>query len=665
MAQVRWGEGADNGAGVAAAGRRGSSAAQVLPKVVVAATVASNAAAAMPVRCRRMVVRFMAVPLSGRAGESDSGPSVGSGGVSALPLRYQPGISPVDRFCLDSDTRKVRLQLLGPLELEREGPGSLGPRDRVVLSALALRIGRPLTAEELADALWGDHPPTSWVKVVQGCISRLRRALGPDAIATMPAGYRLDPSVVQLDRDDFDDLVARARDRTASGSPERAASLLDEALALWRGSPFDALEEWEPGRLEVARLVESRRTAEEDLLEARLDSGGHRQVAEEGTVLVGEQPWRERRWAMLALAQYRCGRQADALATIRSARRVLDRELGLDPGSGLVELERRILDHDPSLAPEHRARLAALACPWKGLAPYRAEDQDFFHGRGAEVEALVDRLDRTALLVLAGSSGGGKSSLMNAGLGPALGRRGRNWVGFSPGTNGPAAMVVALAGAGRKPVLLIDQFEETFTLGDPGSAAAWMADLASYALTRAPVVVTVRADQLAHLTLDVDFARLAQGGLHLVAPLTGADLRRVIEAPAKLAGLRLEQGLVDLLMRDAEDQPGALPLLSHALTQAWQRRVDGLLTVDGYLGSGGIRGAVAASADRLYQSLSPRQREQLHALLLRMVMLGDNDEPVRTGLPHATVGEEWRPVVDLLVRARLVTSGADKLPDRP
>ena len=514
-------------------------------------------------------------------------------------------------------------------------------------------------SEELADALWGDRPPASWAKVVQGCISRLRRALGPHAIATTAVGYRLDPSVVDLDRDNFDHLVTRARERAASGSPERAASLLGQALALWRGSPFDALEEWEPGRLEVARLVESRRTAEEDLLQARLDSGEHRQVAEEGTVLVGEEPWRERRWAMLALAQYRCGRQADALATIRSARRMLGRELGLDPGSGLVELERRILDHDPSLASEHQARLAALACPWKGLAPYRAEDHDVFHGRGAEVEALVDRLDRTALLVLAGPSGGGKSSLMNAGLGPALGRRGRDWVGFSPGTNGPAAMAVALAGAGRDPILLVDQFEETFTLGDPESAAAWLADLASYALTRAPVVVTVRADQLAHLTLDVDFARLAQGGLHLVTPLTGAGLRRVIEAPAKLAGLRLEQGLVDLVMRDAEDQPGALPLLSHALTQTWQRRVDGLLTVDGYLGSGGIRGAVAASADRLYQSLTLGQRKQLHALLLRMVMLGDNDEPVRIGLPHATVSAEWRPVVDLLVRARLVTSGAE------
>ena len=112
-------------------------------------------------------------------------------------------------------------------------------------------------------------------------------------------------------------------------------------------------------------------------------------------------------------------------------------------------------------------------------------------------------------------------------------------------------------------------------------------------------------------------------------------------------------------MRDAEDQPGALPLLSHALTQTWQRRVDGLLTVDGYLGSGGIRGAVAASADRLYQSLTLGQRKQLHALLLRMVMLGDNDEPVRIGLPHATVSAQWRPVVDLLVRARLVTSGAE------
>ena len=111
---------------------------------------------------------------------------------------------------------------------------------------------------------------------------------------------------------------------------------------------------------------------------------------------------------------------------------------------------------------------------------------------------------------------------------------------------------------------------------------------------------------------------MAGQGVLLVAPLQGQALREAIEEPARRAGLRLEHGLVDLLIRDTEGQPGALPLLSHALVETWQRRDRGLLTVEGYVESGGLRGAVAASADRLYESLSDAERVQL-----RRVMLAD------------------------------------------
>lgn len=550
------------------------------------------------------------------------------------------------------------MRLLGPVELGADG-GALGPRDRVVLAALALRCGESVSPEQLADALWAGSPPASWTKVVQGCVSRLRRVLGAPAIETTPAGYRLRDQAVELDRDEFEALVDRARESSATGSPERAARLLADALTLWRGRPFAELEEWMPGRVEASRLVELRLTAQEDLLEARLEAGEHREVAEEGTVLVREEPLRERRWALLALAQYRCERQADALASIRAARRVLGRELGLDPGSTLVMLERAILGQDPALAADHESRVAASRCPWKGLASYTAEDEDTFHGRRAEIEQLVVRLRGAPLLVVTGPSGSGKSSLLNAGLAPALRRQGRVVATFSPGSDGHAAMTLARSSVPGEPVLLVDQFEEAFTLGPEEQAAAWLAELASYAEHVAPVVVTLRADHVAHLTLDADFSRLAERGMHLVAPLAGDALRDAIEEPARQSGLRFEPGLVDLVMRDAEHQPGALPLLSHALTETWQRREGPLLTVEGYRACGGIRGAVATSADRLYEGLSAAERTQLRWLMLRMVTLADGGEPVRTALPHAAVGEERGKVLDLLVRSRLVTSGGE------
>ncbi len=152
-----------------------------------------------------------------------------------------------------------------------------------------------------------------------------------------------------------------------------------------------------------------------------------------------------------------------------------------------------------------------------------------------------------------------------------------------PGQDPAAAMAATLAGVRGDPVLVVDQFEEVFTLrDDPATATAWLTDLAAYARDRAPVVLAVRADRVAELGIEPSLARLAEAGLHLVSPLVGDRLREAIEGPARDAGLRLEDGLVDLLLRDSENEPGALPLLSHALAETWLRREGRLLTVSGY-----------------------------------------------------------------------------------
>lgn len=537
----------------------------------------------------------------------------------------------------------------------------LAPRERKVLGVLAIQRGHVVMPDQVADAIWGAYPPPSWPTQVQICVARLRKALGAAAIDTASGGYRLTLSGDEVDLDRFEQLVAKGRASAAAGDPERAVTAFSKALALWRGRPFDELDGWEPARNEAARLAELHRNVEEEVLATRLATGEHREVAAAAESLVAAEPLRERRWAILALAQYRCGRQADALRSLARARRVLVDEVGIDPGSELVALEAAFLRQDDSLvAPAIPA--VAGNCPYKGLAAYDLHDAEMFFGRESEVAACLDRLHSTPLLVVAGPSGCGKSSLVRAGLLPALFRGGRTSVVIVPGDDADGAMSQALGAAGERPVLVVDEFEALFNAkSDPEANIAFCRRISRYAEEQASVIICVRADHLAGLSIDADFARFAERGLYLVSPLTGDSLREAIEQPADLAGYRLEHGLVDLLVRDTEGEPGALPLLSHALVETWRRREGRVLTVEGYRDSGGIRGAVARSANQLYDILPFDQRAMLRGILLRLVTPSTDGDPVRCRVPTRTLmGDHQRErIVALLVRARLVTAEAD------
>ena len=269
----------------------------------------------------------------------------------------------------------MRIALLGPLTVD-EGTVRLGSRDRTVLTALAMRPGEVLSAARLADAVWPDAPPASWQKNLQSCVVRLRKALGPESIVTSPEGYQLALPVDAVDGQVFERSVARGRELLTLDTPEHAAFTLREALALWRGRPLMELEEWEPGNLEAERLEELRRDAEELWLEAALQSGHHREVLAEAQVMVRAAPLRERRWQLLALAQYQSGRQGEALRTLQELRRLLVSELGLDPGPELVELEASILRQDPDLLVETAPAHQDEGCPYRGLTPYDVDDAD-------------------------------------------------------------------------------------------------------------------------------------------------------------------------------------------------------------------------------------------------------------------------------------------------
>jgi DNA-binding SARP family transcriptional activator/WD40 repeat protein len=552
------------------------------------------------------------------------------------------------------------IAVLGPLRVEGSANG-VGPRDRVVLSALVVRAGSPITKDALADALWGDEVPATWTKVVQGCIVRLRKVLGPAAIESGPSGYRLTLSEDELDHRTFERLLERAREALAAGDPARSSFLVQEALDLWRGPALGDLEEWGPGRVEAGRLEGLRMDAEEVWVEAAIAAGHSQAVLERARVLVAETPFRERRWALLATALYHAGRQPEALDALKRARSRLVGELGLDPGPELERLEQLLLQQDPSLSPPE-VREASVVCPYRGLLPYGTEDVDTFFGRHDDVAVCLRRLRDAGVLAVIGPSGVGKSSLILAGVVASLMRDGTPVLVTTPGAH-PMDSLRGLKPRGRQ-TLVVDQAEEAVTVcAEAAERERFFAALAEHVGAGGALVVSLRADHLGDLVPYPSVARVLEEGMFLLGPMNEPELRSAIEGPARHAGLRLEPGLVDLLVREVEGEPAALPLLSHVLRETWERREGPTLTVAGYRATGGIRQAVARSAESLYDAMDAARRVQLRGLMLRLVWAADDGDPVRTRLPRDKVAADVAQsgLIEQLVAARLVAVDGDTL----
>ena len=532
-----------------------------------------------------------------------------------------------------------------------------------MLSVLVLRHGEPVAPTVIADAVWGEHPPNTWTKQVQTTIVRLRASLGHSSIATSSIGYVLDGDPEAIDAVRFERFARRASELRSSGDPERAVDECRRAISLWRGTAYSAIPSWGPAVIEAARLEEVRSTAEEELAAAHLDCGEHHSVIASAEALVREQPLRERRWSLLATALYRSGRQADALAALRAARVRFADELGIEPGPGLAALEAAILHHDPSLVPPPRGPQASADCPYKGLHPYGVDDGEEFFGRDADIAAVLARLDRAPFIAVSGPSGCGKSSLVLAGVVPALARRGLSVRVVSP-TNAIAEQLRDTLYSRRSAdVVVVDQLEELFHGGFPADEVHAVGALIAEAAASRIVVATVRSDFLDECNAEPSLAPLLSESVHLVGAMREQDLRAAIEEPARRAGLRLEAGLSELILRDAAGHSTALPLLSHALVETWLRREASVLTVAGYEEVGGLTGAIARTAEQLFDDLSPAQREACRSTLLRLVELGPDGQPLRRYAKASVLNDDpvRAAVVARLVRARLLSAADDTI----
>ncbi|MEE4493745.1 WD40 repeat domain-containing protein [Streptomyces sp. BE230] len=335
-----------------------------------------------------------------------------------------------------------------------------------------------------------------------------------------------------------------------------------------------------------------------------------------------------------------------------------------------ADWERRWREATADAAEEAEAVVEAAASPYKGLARFEPGDRDTYFGRDELVAELAASIARHRIVALVGGSGSGKSSLLRAGLVPALrdeqdpGRRPALVRVITPSDHPDPALLAPVDAEEGDTVVLIDQFEELFTLCHDDSARARFVDV--LLMARAPesrlrVVIAVRADFYGRCAEHGPLADALRSATLLVGPMTPAQLREAVIGPAQRDRLIVERALTARIVADVERQPGGLPLMAHALLEVWRRRRGKTLTERAYDAIGGVRGAIAHTAEAVYARFDDEQAAVARRLLLRMVSPGegtqDTRRPVERSELSPTLAESA--VLEELVRARLLTVDGD------
>lgn len=600
-----------------------------------------------------------------------------------------------------------------------------GPQQRLATVMLLAGGDETWVVERLADELWPSGLPDRWRPALRGLVSRVRRLLGEvgvdgeQALVHRGAGYVVDVPDLVVDVDEARDHLARARAALEGGLVSESADLAGRARAVLSRPVLPGVDNPWLDRLRQ-RLAADHLESLVVLGAARSRQGrwaSARVVLDEALAIA---PLREDVWRALMAVEAQAGNTAAALRRYEECRVRLAEDLGVDPSPATQQMYLDVLASIPDpTAPADAgepggARPAAVAedevVPYVGLRAFDMADARYFFGRDAAVQRLVEMVSAHAAVVVVGPSGSGKSSVVRAGLLPALAKAAipdaDTWpvAVMEPGSRPLTALAAAVDGGSTgsaddperttrlvarlaaepealrdvvretldsrtadraaRLVLVVDQAEELFTLAATEERAAFLT--AVRALTRgagapAVVVLTLRADFFALAARHPDMAELLGRAQYLLPPMSAVEVEAAVLGPARAVGVRFGPGVLGRILGDVHDQPGMLPLLQFALVRTWENRESDLVDLRAYERSGGVRGAVRDTAENALEGLDPESVAAVRRLLLRLVAI-DEDHVTRRreslerlqGLDGVASG-----LVDRLVSARLLTTNRD------
>ena len=607
----------------------------------------------------------------------------------------------------------LQVRLLGQFDVRIDDqPIHISSRTGQALFAyLVLTAGTLHRRERLAGVLWPDSADDTARHNLRTELWRVRKTLGASAIHLRAEELTVS---FEVDADVWLDVAQLDRPTAPDGLND-----LGDQLELYRGDLLPGFyDDWIVLEREHVQAVFERKM--QQWLEVLCGSGDWVAVQHrsERWIALGHTP--EPAYRALMIAGAALGNRSKVVATFERCRSALTQELGVPPSAETMTLYERLVAGegvepiDFSAVPASTIRVrqsieppAPGTPPFKGLAFFDEADADLFFGREALTARLVDHLRASPLLmVIVGASGSGKSSIVRAGLIPALKKGGpfadsaaRRFKIMTPTAQPLRALAETWAhGAdaaalwadmSRTPqslrryiqrelksasvpraVLVVDQFEELFALCHDDFERETFIDnllalIAPEAENSLTLIMTLRADFYSYVAQYPELREAIARQQIFIGAMLAEELRRAIEEPARRGGWDFEPGLIDLMLRDAGADAGALPLLSYALLETWQRRSGHRLMLKGYAESGGVQGAIASTADTVYRQLPAEQQRLARQIFLRLTELGEGTQDTRR---RATIQEligpvaqadQIRTVLKALADARLVTTGAE------